>query len=117
MLVCIPQSSFYCVYTFTAEIDVRHASVVQKILHINAVAKHLQKDYQGSLLSASTEKKWGSLKNPLSPSRSALTASIFEAFHSLASPPNFLLKDINTQMGFQLEAEAVFEVETAQPLG
>ena len=88
------------------------------MLYINAVAKHLYKDYQGSLLSDATLKKWTSNKNlQTSPARASLTASIFEAFHSLASPPNFLLKDINTQMGFQLDAEAVFEVDTAKPLG
>ena len=32
-----------------AEMDVRHASMAQKVLLINAIAKHLAKDYKGSL--------------------------------------------------------------------
>ncbi len=49
--------------------------------------------------------------------RTQLLANIFDAFHSLASPPSFLIKDINTGMGFILDAEAVFESATAKPHG
>ena len=101
--------------------DVRHANMAQKVLLINAIAKHLAKDYKGSLLSESTEKKWAMAKKPVPLSRTNLVASIFEAFHSLASPPNFILKDVNTKMGFRLDAEAVFTIDQqsgfAKPLG
>ena len=104
-----------------AEMDVRHANMAQKVLLINAIAKHLAKDYKGSLLSESTEKKWAMAKKPVPLSRTNLVASIFEAFHSLASPPNFILKDVNTKMGFRLDAEAVFTIDQqsgfAKPLG
>ena len=106
-----------------AEMDVRHASMAQKVLLINAIAKHLAKDYKGSLLSESTEKKWSTMlaKKPVPLSRTNLVASIFEAFHPLASPPNFILKDVNTKMGFRLDAEAVFTIDQqsgfAKPLG
>ena len=109
-------------FIFVAEMDVRHASMAQKVLLINAIAKHLAKDYKGSLLSESTEKKWSmAAKKPVPLSRTNLVASIFEAFHSLASPPNFILKDVNTKMGFRLDAEAVFTIDEqssfAKPLG
>lgn len=52
-----------------------------------------------------------------SASRINLSTTVFDAFHALASPPYFLLKNVNTRMGFMLDAEAVFEVETAKPLG
>merc|ERR1712241_782469 len=104
------------------EMDVRHASMAQKVLLINAIAKHLAKGYKESLLSDSTEKKWSmAAKKPDPLSRTNLVASIFEAFHSLASPPNFILKDVNTKMGFRLDAEAVFTIDQqsgfAKPLG
>ena len=113
----------YIFFIFVAEMDVRHASMAQKVLLINAIAKHLAKDYKGSLLSESTEKKWSTMlaKKPVPLSRTNLVASIFEAFHSLASPPNFILKDVNTKMGFRLDAEAVFTIDQqsgfAKPLG
>ena len=54
---------------------------------------------------------------PSSRSRSILSKNVFEAFHSLASPPNYLWQDINTMMGFNVDAEAVFEAKTLKPLG
>ena len=54
---------------------------------------------------------------PSSRSRTSLCKNVFDAFHSLASPPNCLWQDINTMMGFNLDGEAVFEVSTLKPLG
>ena len=42
---------------------------------------------------------------------------MLDTFHSLASPPDNLLQDINTTMGFSVDAEAVFETSTQKPLG
>lgn len=91
---------------------------IQKLLNINAAAKFSQKDYTGPTLGELNQdlpimKKMA----PSSGSHISLNKNVFDAFHSIASPPNFLWQDINSMMGFNVDAEAVFEASTAKPLG
>ena len=51
-----------------------------------------------------------------SPARISLAKEVLGAFHSLAAPPNFIWQDINTLMGFHIDAEVVFDAK-AKPLG
>ena len=91
---------------------------IQKLLNINAAAKFSQKDYTGPTL-AELNQDLPIMKKmaPSSGSRISLNKNVFDVFHSIASPPNFLWQDINSMMGFNVDAEAVFEVSTAKPLG
>jgi len=98
--------------------DLMNGPDIQKLLNINAAAKFSQKDYTGPTLGELNQdlpimKKMA----PSSGSRISLNKNVFDAFHSIASPPNFLWQDINSMMGFNVDAEAVFEVSTAKPLG
>ena len=90
---------------------------LQTLLNINAAAKNLQKDYKGSLISLDRGSVLFQRKPMVSGNQVNLTKVVMDTFHSLASPPNFLWADINTLMGFLVDAEAVFEVSTSKPVG
>ena len=92
--------------------DVRNMASIQKLLCINAVAKYLCEKYEGPTIE---------LKNFTLDQKSAVQSSqaknILNAFHNLASPPNFLWENVETLIGFKITSEAVFDLQKLQPIG
>ena len=92
--------------------DVRNTSSIQKLLCINAVAKYLCEKYDGPTI----ELKDFTLDHK-STVQSSQAKNILNAFHNLASPPNFLWENVETLMGFKITSEAVFDLEKLQAIG
>jgi hypothetical protein len=97
--------------------DHRNVGVLLKLLNVNAAAEYLHTDYKGPILDLRQETILMNVHATKSVDRMKLSANIFDTIHALASPPNFLQKEINTWMGFHIDAEAVFEVNTTKPVG
>ena len=102
---------------YTETPDLVNSSDIQTLLNINAAAKYNHEGYNGPTLELDHSTPLLKAIPPYSASRLSVKKNVFDAFHSLASPPNFLWQDINTTMGFKIDAEAVFEASTAKPFG
>ena len=107
--------SILLIFLETSEVMVSPSMMT--LLNINAAAKYLPLGYNGPTLDLASKPDLLERKIATSSSKLSLNKVIFEAFHSLASPPNFLWQDINTTMGFAIDAETVFDAKTAKPLG
>ena len=96
--------------------DVRNIANIQKLLCINAVAKYLcENNYSGPTIELKDLNFRA--ENQKSTVQSSQAKNILDAFHNLASPPNFLWENVETLMGFKITSEAVFDLEKLQAIG
>ena len=107
-------------FPFSESVDMMNNTSIQTLLNINAAAIHVEKSYQGPTIPLERIHSVLANKPLISAEKSAFSKRVTEAFHSLASPPNFLWENIYTSMGFLVDAEAVFVRDTSgnyQPIG
>jgi len=89
--------------------DQRNVGVLLKLLNVNAVARFVDKSYSGSIINVAEDSLLRNIKLPERSDRTKLSTTVLSSIESLASPPDFLCKDVNTLMGFQLDGEAIFD--------
>lgn len=90
--------------------DHRNVGIILKLLNVNAVAQLLfQNTYSGPTILVGDDPLLRDVKQATKLDKSKLVSSILESFAPLASPPTFLVTEVNTLMGFQIDGEAIFD--------
>jgi len=82
--------------------------VILKLLNINAAAS-LDSTYKGPTIDVANDPLLKDVKSARSASKSSFVSKAMEDFSKFACPPTFLVPNINTLMGFEIEGEAVFD--------
>ena len=96
--------------------DRRHVGSTLKLLNINAAAKHLLDNYSGpSLTISSGDSLIRDVKVSPGLAKVQFNQSVLEAFSTLCPPPRLSSININTMLGFTLEAECVLD-SSGRPL-
>ena len=88
--------------------DHRNVQVILKLLNVNAVAS-IDSTYQGPLIDVEDDPLLRDIKSVLTKDKEKLVSLAMEDFNKFACPPKFLVPNVNTLMGFQIEGEAVFD--------
>ncbi len=65
--------------------------------------------YDGARINVAEDPLLRDMKLTAKPDRSKLAAAILSSVESLATPPIFLGKSVNTLMGFEVDGEAIFD--------
>ena len=94
--------------------DHRNVNVILRLLNVNAVAS-LKTDYPGPTIAVSDDPLLRDVKVAPRKDKTTFTKKAMEDFSKLACPPTFLLPDVNTLMGFEIEGEVVFD-QNVKPL-
>ena len=88
--------------------DHRNVHVILKLLNVNAVAS-LESTYKGPTIDIVDDPLLRDVKSAPTKDKATFIAMAMDDFSKFACPPNFLVPNINTLMGFQIEGEAVFD--------
>lgn len=74
---------------------------------MNAVAQ--TRSYDVATINVAEDPLLRDIKLTEKSDRTKLVSAILSSVESLATPPNFLSKNVNTLMGFQIDGEAIFD--------
>ena len=88
--------------------DHRNVHVMLKLLNINAAAS-LDSTYKGPTIEIMEDPLLKDVKSATLRDKSSFIIKAMDDFSKFACPPTFLVPNINTLMGFQIEGEAVFD--------
>ena len=88
--------------------DHRNFQVILKLLNVNAAACS-DPSYKGPSISVLDDPLLKDVKPLMSEDKSLFIKKAMEDFSKFASPNKYLIPNINTLMGFQVEGEAVFD--------
>ena len=88
--------------------DHRNVHVILKLLNVNAAASQ-DSTYKGPIIEIIEDPLLKDVKSATLRDKSSLITKAMEDFSKFACPPTFLVPNINTLMGFQIEGEAVFD--------
>lgn len=88
--------------------DHKNVHVILKLLNVNAAAS-LDPAYKGPTIDIMEDPLLKDVKSATSRDKSSFIIKAMDDFSKFACPPTFLVPNINTLMGFQIEGEAVFD--------
>ena len=100
-------NNFFSTFLIDAH-DHRNFQIILKLLNVNAAAR-CDPSYKGASISISDDPLLKDVKPLMSEDKTVFIEKAMEDFSRLASPTKYLLPNINTLMGFQVEGEAVFD--------
>ena len=88
--------------------DHRNVQILLKLLNVNAAAK-LDASYKGPRINVADDPLLKDVKSAQHVDKSKFIEKAMDDFSKFASPPTYLIPNINTLMGFQIEGEVVFD--------
>ena len=88
--------------------DHKNVQVILKLLNINAAAS-LDPTYKGATIDVTDDPLLKDVKSLPTKDKTSFVNMAMEDFSKFACPPTFLISNVNTLMGFQIEGEAVFD--------
>ena len=88
--------------------DHRNVQILLKLLNVNAAAK-MDASYKGPRINVADDPLLKDVKSAQHADKSKFIEQAMDDFSKFASPPTYLIPNINTLMGFQIEGEVVFD--------
>ena len=101
-------------YLFPDSHNNRNVSAILKLLNINAFAS-LHPNYAGPSINVMEDPLLRDVRCAQRKDKEIFVQRAMDDFSKLACPPSFLLPNVNTMMGFEIEGEVVFD-KNAKPL-